>query len=43
MRLKRRNLNLTENETEKDPVRVKENHNSRIKEANKRTNLFYGV
>jgi len=28
------NLNLTQkNETEKDPVRVTENHNSRTKEA----------
>jgi len=28
-----RNLNLTEKGTEKHPVRVAENHNSRIKEA----------
>jgi len=28
-----RNLNLRANETEKDPVRVAENHSSRIKEA----------
>jgi len=31
-----RNLNLRANETEKDPVRVAENHNSKIKEA-----IFY--
>jgi len=32
-----RNPNLKRKGTEKDPVRVAENHNSRIKEA-----IFYG-
>jgi len=35
-----RNLNLNIKETEKDPVRVVENHNSRIKEATARKHLL---